>query len=156
MADTRTQEQRRRIMQSVKGRNIGPEMAGRRVLHRADYRVVCGTVTGAVSASHPSRNRNSGAVKTRRGTRIKEQIEGCRVLFGSERLALNPSPVSVWQPARYGGGADRYLGLFLLPAPDDKNHTIKNAAPHVHSWLSAPTLSSPSAHALQSTTETEA
>lgn len=38
MADTRTTEQRRHIMQSVKGRNTGPEMAVRRLLHRAGYR----------------------------------------------------------------------------------------------------------------------
>ena len=38
MVDTRTAEQRRHIMQSVKGRNTGPEMAVRRLLHRAGYR----------------------------------------------------------------------------------------------------------------------
>lgn len=38
MADTRTEEQRRRIMQSVKGRDTGPEIAVRRLLHKAGYR----------------------------------------------------------------------------------------------------------------------
>lgn len=38
MADTRTKEQRRRIMQSVKGRDTGPEMAVRHILHRSGYR----------------------------------------------------------------------------------------------------------------------
>ena len=38
MADTRTKEQRRHIMQSIKGRDTGPEMAVRRLLHRAGYR----------------------------------------------------------------------------------------------------------------------
>jgi DNA mismatch endonuclease (patch repair protein) len=38
MTDTRTKEQRRRIMQSVKDRDTGPEMAVRRLLHRAGYR----------------------------------------------------------------------------------------------------------------------
>ena len=38
MADTRTKEQRRRIMASVGTRNTGPEMAVRRVLHSLGYR----------------------------------------------------------------------------------------------------------------------
>jgi DNA mismatch endonuclease (patch repair protein) len=38
MTDTRSPEQRRRIMQSVKSRDTGPEMAVRRMLHRAGYR----------------------------------------------------------------------------------------------------------------------
>ncbi|MDP9053821.1 MAG: very short patch repair endonuclease [Acidobacteriota bacterium] len=38
MADTRTPEQRRRIMQSVKTRDTGPEMTVRRILHRLGYR----------------------------------------------------------------------------------------------------------------------
>jgi DNA mismatch endonuclease, patch repair protein len=38
MADTRTPEQRRRIMQSVKTRDTGPELTVRRVLFRLGYR----------------------------------------------------------------------------------------------------------------------
>lgn len=38
MADTRTKAQRRRIMQSVKGKDTGPEWAVRRLLHRLGYR----------------------------------------------------------------------------------------------------------------------
>lgn len=38
MADTRTPEQRRRIMQSVGTANTGPEMTVRRLLHRLGYR----------------------------------------------------------------------------------------------------------------------
>lgn len=38
MADTRTPDQRRRIMQSVKTENTGPECAVRRLLHRLGYR----------------------------------------------------------------------------------------------------------------------
>jgi len=38
MADTRSKEQRRRIMQAVKVRNTTPEMVVRRLLHRAGYR----------------------------------------------------------------------------------------------------------------------
>jgi DNA mismatch endonuclease (patch repair protein) len=38
MTDTRTTEQRRRIMQSVKGRNTGPEMTVRRLLYGEGYR----------------------------------------------------------------------------------------------------------------------
>ncbi|MEZ2224545.1 very short patch repair endonuclease [Rhizobium sp. RCC_161_2] len=38
MADTRTPEQRRRIMQSVRQKDTGPEMAIRRALHRLGYR----------------------------------------------------------------------------------------------------------------------
>jgi DNA mismatch endonuclease (patch repair protein) len=38
MADTRTPEQRRRIMQSVKTRDTGPELAVRRILYRLGYR----------------------------------------------------------------------------------------------------------------------
>jgi DNA mismatch endonuclease, patch repair protein len=38
MADTRSPEQRRRIMQAVKTANTGPEMIVRRMLHRAGYR----------------------------------------------------------------------------------------------------------------------
>lgn len=38
MADTRTPEQRRRIMQSVKTQDTGPEMAIRRWLHARGYR----------------------------------------------------------------------------------------------------------------------
>lgn len=38
VVDTRTQEQRRKIMQAVKGRDTGPEWAVRRLLHRAGYR----------------------------------------------------------------------------------------------------------------------
>lgn len=38
MADTRTPEQRRRIMQAVKTRNTGPELVVRRVLFRLGYR----------------------------------------------------------------------------------------------------------------------
>lgn len=38
MVDTRTPEQRRRIMQSIGTRNTGPEMAVRRLLHRLGYR----------------------------------------------------------------------------------------------------------------------
>lgn len=38
MVDTRTTEQRRRIMQAVKGKDTGPEWAVRRLLHRAGYR----------------------------------------------------------------------------------------------------------------------
>ena len=36
--DTRTPEQRRRIMQSVKSKHTGPELAVRRLLHRMGYR----------------------------------------------------------------------------------------------------------------------
>ena len=36
--DTRTPEQRRRIMQAVKAKNTGPEMVVRRMLHRGGYR----------------------------------------------------------------------------------------------------------------------
>ncbi|MHC2318840.1 DNA mismatch endonuclease (patch repair protein) [Bradyrhizobium diazoefficiens] len=36
--DTRTPEQRRMIMQSVRAKNTGPEMMVRRLLHRAGYR----------------------------------------------------------------------------------------------------------------------
>ena len=38
MADTRSPEQRRRIMQSVGTRDTGPEMVVRRLLHRLGYR----------------------------------------------------------------------------------------------------------------------
>jgi DNA mismatch endonuclease (patch repair protein) len=38
MVDTRTPEQRRRIMQSVAQRNTGPEVRVRRALHRLGYR----------------------------------------------------------------------------------------------------------------------
>ena len=38
MADTRTPEQRRRIMQSVGTANTGPELTVRRMLHRLGYR----------------------------------------------------------------------------------------------------------------------
>jgi DNA mismatch endonuclease, patch repair protein len=38
MADTRTPEQRHRIMQSVKTRDTGPELLVRRLLHRLGYR----------------------------------------------------------------------------------------------------------------------
>ena len=38
MADTRTPEQRRRIMQAVKTRDTGPELTVRRVLFRLGYR----------------------------------------------------------------------------------------------------------------------
>ncbi len=38
MADTRTQEQRRRIMQSVGTKDTGPELVVRRLLHRLGYR----------------------------------------------------------------------------------------------------------------------
>lgn len=38
MVDTRTKEQRRKIMQAVKGRDTGPEWDVRRLLHRAGYR----------------------------------------------------------------------------------------------------------------------
>lgn len=38
MADTRTPEQRRRIMQAVGTRDTGPELALRRMLHRMGYR----------------------------------------------------------------------------------------------------------------------
>lgn len=38
MVDTRTKEQRRRIMQSVRSRHTGPEMTVRRLLHGAGYR----------------------------------------------------------------------------------------------------------------------
>jgi DNA mismatch endonuclease (patch repair protein) len=38
MADTRTREQRRRIMQSVGTKNTGPEWTVRRLLHAAGYR----------------------------------------------------------------------------------------------------------------------
>jgi len=38
MADTRTREQRRRIMQAVGTKNTGPEWTVRRLLHSAGYR----------------------------------------------------------------------------------------------------------------------
>jgi len=38
MTDTRSPEQRRRIMQSVKTRDTGPEVSIRRALHRLGYR----------------------------------------------------------------------------------------------------------------------
>ena len=38
MPDTRTKEQRRRIMQAVRGRNTGPEWTVRRLLHGLGYR----------------------------------------------------------------------------------------------------------------------
>lgn len=38
MADTRTAKQRRRIMQAVRGKDTGPEMIVRRMLHRLGYR----------------------------------------------------------------------------------------------------------------------
>lgn len=36
--DTRTPDQRRKIMQAVRSRNTGPELAVRRILHRMGYR----------------------------------------------------------------------------------------------------------------------
>ena len=38
MADTRTKEQRRQIMQAVRGRDTGPEWTVRRLLHGLGYR----------------------------------------------------------------------------------------------------------------------
>jgi len=38
MADTRTPEQRRRIMQAVKTRDTGPELTVRRIVYRLGYR----------------------------------------------------------------------------------------------------------------------
>ena len=38
MADTRTKEQRRRIMQAVRSKDTGPEWTVRRLLHRFGYR----------------------------------------------------------------------------------------------------------------------
>ena len=38
MADTRTPEQRRRIMQAVKTEDTGPELIARRILHRLGFR----------------------------------------------------------------------------------------------------------------------
>ena len=38
MADTRTEEQRRRIMQAVRSTNTGPELTVRRLLHGLGYR----------------------------------------------------------------------------------------------------------------------
>ncbi|MBF9195528.1 DNA mismatch endonuclease Vsr [Microvirga sp. BT290] len=38
MVDTRTPEQRRHIMQSVRSKNTGPEMIVRRIAHRLGYR----------------------------------------------------------------------------------------------------------------------
>jgi len=38
MADTRTKEQRRRIMQAVRGKDTGPEWTVRRLLHVLGYR----------------------------------------------------------------------------------------------------------------------
>lgn len=38
MADTRTAEQRRKIMQAVQGKDTGPEWVVRRLLHGAGYR----------------------------------------------------------------------------------------------------------------------
>ena len=38
MTDTRTPQQRRYIMQSVRGKNTGPELVCRRVLHGMGYR----------------------------------------------------------------------------------------------------------------------
>jgi len=38
MSDTRTPDQRRRIMQSVKTKNTGPELAVRKALHAEGYR----------------------------------------------------------------------------------------------------------------------
>lgn len=38
MADTRTKEQRRRIMQAVRGKDTGPEWVVRRLLHKVGYR----------------------------------------------------------------------------------------------------------------------
>lgn len=38
MADTRTKEQRRRIMQAVRGKDTAPEWTVRRLLHRLGYR----------------------------------------------------------------------------------------------------------------------
>ena len=38
MADTRTPQQRRRIMQAVKGKNTNPELVVRRLLHGMGYR----------------------------------------------------------------------------------------------------------------------
>ena len=38
MVDTRTKEQRRRIMQAVKGKDTGPEWTVRKLLHKRGYR----------------------------------------------------------------------------------------------------------------------
>ena len=38
MADWLTQEQRRRVMQAIRGKDTGPELAVRRIVHRLGYR----------------------------------------------------------------------------------------------------------------------
>ena len=38
MADWLTKEQRRRVMQAIRGKNTGPELAVRRIVHRLGYR----------------------------------------------------------------------------------------------------------------------
>jgi DNA mismatch endonuclease (patch repair protein) len=57
MADTRNPEQRRRIMQSVKTRDTGPELAVRRILFRLGYRyrVNSGNLPGRPDIVFPGR-----------------------------------------------------------------------------------------------------
>lgn len=59
MADTRTPEQRRRIMQSVGTSNTGPEVALRRMLHRMGYRyrLHARELPGKVDLYFPSRRK---------------------------------------------------------------------------------------------------
>ncbi|MBY5797685.1 very short patch repair endonuclease [Rhizobium leguminosarum] len=59
MIDTRTPEQRRRIMQSVGQKNTGPEIAIRRALHRLGYRfrLHARTLPGRPDIVFPSRRK---------------------------------------------------------------------------------------------------
>src|SRR5258707_796807 len=59
MADTRTPEQRRRIMQSVKTRDTVPELTVRRILHRLGYRyrLNAGKLPGRPDIVFPGRMR---------------------------------------------------------------------------------------------------
>lgn len=58
MVDTRTKEQRRRIMQSVRGKDTGPEWTVRRLLHGLGYRyrLHCKDLPGKPDLVFPKRN----------------------------------------------------------------------------------------------------
>jgi DNA mismatch endonuclease (patch repair protein) len=59
MVDTRSAEQRRRIMQAVKTRDTGPEVAVRKLLHREGYRYRLNvrSLPGSPDLVFPSRKR---------------------------------------------------------------------------------------------------
>ncbi|HEY7296720.1 MAG TPA: very short patch repair endonuclease [Xanthobacteraceae bacterium] len=59
MVDTRTREQRRRIMQSVGQKNTGPEMAVRRLAHRLGfrYRLYRRDLPGSPDLTFPARRK---------------------------------------------------------------------------------------------------